>query len=116
MMMDTYQITSLSEQDELSQQYLKFLISEPVMIARYDDYEAITPLDQSLSGIEDDYYDVVKKQLHRAEPTPNQTEFNQLFLPYQKAVKEFVILPDQIQLMLDQAVKEIDKALEPYLE
>ncbi len=116
MMMDTYQITSLSEQDELAQQYLKFLISEPVMIARYDEYEAITPLDQSLSGIEDDYYDVVKKQLHRAEPTPNQTEFNQLFLPYQKAVKEFVILPDQIQLMLDQAVKEIDKALEPYLE
>ena len=115
MTMDTYQICSYSEQKDLAKEYLKFLVSDTVAVARYTNYRAVAPLDYEEPITKDEYYTLVKKQLHRSMPVPNQTEFTQLYIPYQKAVKQAISLPDQIQILLDNAVLEIDNALEKYL-
>ena len=112
MTMNTYQLTALSKDKELATQYLNFLVSEDVSIARYEKYNAIAPFDYEEPITQDDYYTIVKKQLHRAMPLPNQIEFNQLYIPFRDAIEQIVSMPDQMQAILDNVVVDINKAIE----
>ncbi|MGL4374700.1 MAG: sugar ABC transporter substrate-binding protein [Turicibacter sp.] len=116
MKMGTYQLTSGSGNKELAQEYLKFLISDEVASARYELTKAIAPVDYEVPIAQDEYYTVVKKQLHRSLPLPNQSEFNYVYLPYKAAASKFVNMPDQLQSILNDAVKEIDSVLEGLLK
>lgn len=116
MKIDTYQLTKYSENKELAIEYLKFLLTDEVATARYEKNRSIAPVDYEVPISQDEYYSVVKKQLHRSYPLPNQVEFNYLYLPYQSAAKKFVTMPDQIQSILDTTVREINEQIENVLK
>lgn len=116
MKIDTYQLTKYSENKELAIEYLKFLLTDEVAAARYEKNRSIAPVDYDVPISQDEYYSVVKKQLHRSYPLPNQVEFNYLYLPYQEAAKKFVTMSDQIQSILDTTVREINEQIENVLK
>jgi len=116
MKIDTYQLTKYSENKELAIEYLKFLLTDEVAAARYEKNRSIAPVDYDVPISQDEYYSVVKKQLHRSYPLPNQVEFNYLYLPYQEAAKKFVMMSDQIQSILDTTVREINEQIENVLK
>ncbi|HAX74004.1 MAG TPA: ABC transporter substrate-binding protein [Firmicutes bacterium] len=116
MTIGTYQLTTKSQHKELAKEYLKFLISDEVATERYEQTKAIAPVDYEVPISQDTYYTVVKKQLHRAVPLPNQSEFNYLFLSYKEAATKFMTMPDQLQSIMNDVVKEIDKQLEAVLK
>lgn len=116
MKIDTYQLTKYSENKELAIEYLKFLLTDEVAAVRYEKNRSIAPVDYDVPISQDEYYSVVKKQLHRSYPLPNQVEFNYLYLPYQEASKKFVTMPEQIQSILDTTVREINEQIENVLK
>ena len=116
MKIDTYQLTKYSQNKDLAKEYFRFLLSVDVATARYEYNRSIAPVDYEVPISQDEYYTVVKKQLHRSLPLPNQSEFNYLYLPYKEAAKEFVSMPDQIQSILDTAVRQIDDQIESILK
>lgn len=116
MKIDTYQLTKYSENKELAIEYLKFLLTDEVAAVRYEKNRSIAPVDYDVPISQDEYYSVVKKQLHRSYPLPNQVEFNYLYLPYQAAAKKVVTMPDQIQSILDTTVREINEQIENVLK
>ncbi len=116
MRIDTYQLTKYCENKQLAIEYLKFLLTDEVAAARYEQNRSIAPVDYEVPISQDEYYSVVKKQLHRAYPLPNQVEFNYLYLPYQSAAKKLVTMPDQIQSVLDATVREINEQIENVLK
>ena len=116
MKIDTYQLTKYSENKELAIEYLKFLLTDEVAAVRYEKNRSIAPVDYDVPISQDEYYSVVKKQLHRSYPLPNQVEFNYLYLPYQEAAKKFVTMPEQIQSILDTTVREINEQIENVLK
>lgn len=116
MKIDTYQVTSLSRDKELAIEYLKFLLTDELAAARYEMNGAIAPVDYENLISQDAYYTVVKKQLHRSVPLPNQVEFSYVYLPFQKAAQQFLMMPDQIQVIMDEAVRRIDDELESIMQ
>lgn len=115
MRIDTYQLTEDSDNKELAKEYFKFLLSVDIATARYEYNQSIAPIDYKVPISQDQYYNVVKKQLHRSLPLPNQSEFNYLYLPYKEAAKKFVVMPDQIESILETAVHQIDNQIEIHL-
>lgn len=116
MKIDTYQVTRLSKKQELAIEYLKFLLTDEVAAARYEVNRAIAPVDYENVISQDSYYTVVKKQLHRSVPLPNQVEFSYVYLPFQKAAQQILMMPDQIQSIMDKAVDEINDELESVIQ
>lgn len=112
MKIDTYQVTQLSENKRLAIEYLKFLLTPEVAKARYEMNKSIAPVDYENVISQDDYYTVVKKQLHRSVPLPNQVEFSYVYSPFQQAAREFLKNPNQIQSIMDDAVDKINKEIE----
>ena len=116
MKIDTYQITNLSKNKELAIEYLKFLLTEEVAALRYEKNRSIAPVDYENVISQDSYYRVVKKQLHRSVPLPNQVEFSYLYKPFEEAATTFLLLPDQIQSIMDDAVNKINEELENVIQ
>ena len=65
---------------------------------------------------QDAYYTVIKKQLHRSVPLPNQVEFSYVYLPFQQAAQQFLMMPDRIQSIMDEAVGRINDELESVIQ
>ena len=116
MKIDTYQVTRLSKKQELAIEYLKFLLTDEIAAARYEVNRAVAPVDYENVISQDPYYTVVKKQLHRSVPLPNQVEFSYVYLPFQKAAQQILLMPDQIQSIMDEAVDEINDQLESVIQ
>lgn len=112
MKIDTYQVTQLSENKQLAIEYLKFLLTPEVAKARYEMNKSIAPVDYENVISKDDYYTVVKKQLHRSVPLPNRVEFSYIYSPFQQAAQELLKNPNQIKSIMDDAVEKINKELE----
>ena len=116
MRIDTYQVTRLSQDKELAIEYLKFLLTDEVAAARYEMNRAIAPVDYENLISQDAYYTVIKKQLHRSVPLPNQVEFSYVYLPFQQAAQQFLMMPDRIQSIMDEAVGCINDELESVIQ
>ena len=112
MKIDTYQVTKLSKNKELAIEYLRFLLTEDVAALRYEKNQSIAPVDYENIISQDAYYGVVKKQLHRSVPLPNQAEFSYLYRPFAEAATHFLVVPNQIQKIMDDTVNQINEELE----
>jgi len=111
MRLDTYQLTKDVSNEALATQYLHFLLSDRVATARYQLNRSIAPINHENINTLDPFYSVIRTQLHRSLPLPNQVEFNYLYNPYRQAANRFVENPDQMEEILDEAVREIDNKL-----
>ena len=109
MRIGTYQLTSDVKNRELALSYLRFLLSEEVSTARYEEYQAIAPINYDTIISAEAYHLGVKMQMHRSIPLPNQIEFNDLYKLYHQAANDFVTNPEYIQEILDHAVTEINQ-------
>ena len=74
--------------------------------------QSIAPVDYENIISQDAYYGVVKKQLHRSVPLPNQAEFSYLYRPFAEAATHFLVVPNQIQKIMDDTVNQINEELE----
>ena len=108
MRIKTYQLTKHVKNEELAIEYLKFLMSDEVATARNFIYGAVAPINYDTIISQDPYHLVVKMQLHRSIPLPNQAEFNYLYLPFNQASRQLVRNLEDAQEILNQAVREID--------
>lgn len=109
---DTYQITSYGKNKEMAIEYLKYLLTEDAAKLRYEVTGAIAPVDYENIISQDEYYSVVKKQLHRSIPLPNQIEFSYIYTPFQKAAQQMLRVPYQIKTIMDETTECINQELE----
>ena len=49
-------------------------------------------------------------------PLPNQVEFSYVYLPFQQAAQQFLMMPDRIQSIMDEAVGCINDELESVIQ
>lgn len=113
---DTYQITQSSKNQELAAKYLNYLLTEEVAKVRYDLTKGIAPVDYATVISQEEYYNVVKKQLHRSIPLPNQVEFSFVYLPFQRASQQMLRLPYQIETIMNETVDCINSELEKVIK
>ena len=108
MKMDTYQLTAQSRHHALGIEYLRFLLSEDIVAQRYHLTGALTPLNTDRTPDATEHYDVLRRQLHRSQPLPNQVEFTYLYAPYRSAADRIVQRPQRILATMDELLDEIN--------